>query len=84
MDSTAHVAPEEAFEFLKSTLRLTYRITIQDGRIFLGNFACIDKQKNMILSNTYEYRANEPKGRYVGLIMIPWRWVVKAEVQSVI
>ncbi|KAG8903335.1 hypothetical protein FRC00_000145, partial [Tulasnella sp. 408] len=75
--------PEQAYEFLESTLRLTYRITIQDGRIFIGNFACIDKQKNMILSNTEEYRANEPKGRYVGLIMIPWRWVVKAEVESV-
>lgn len=75
----------DALAFLQSTLRLTYRITIQDGRIFLGTFACIDKEKNIVLTNTEEYRVGVvgQKGRYVGLIMVPWRWVTKAEVEQI-
>ena len=62
---------------------LSYRVSIQDGRIFIGNFACIDREKNIVLSNTEEYRTGEgPRGRYVGLVMIPWRWVIKAEVEQ--
>lgn len=70
--------------YLKSTLRMTYRITIKDGRIFLGMFACTDKEKNIVLTNAEEFRIeNLSKGRYVGLIMIPWRWITKAEVEQV-
>ncbi|KAG9005451.1 hypothetical protein FRB94_001536 [Tulasnella sp. JGI-2019a] len=82
--STLTTSPSDALEFLQSTLRLQYRITIQDGRIFIGQFACIDKQKNIVLTNADEYRMGEgPRGRYVGLILVPWRWVVKAEVEQV-
>lgn len=78
------ISPEEAHAMLSTTLRLTYRITIQDGRVFLGNFACIDREKNVVLTNAEEHREDlTPNGRYVGLIMIPWRWVVKAEVESI-
>jgi N-alpha-acetyltransferase 38, NatC auxiliary subunit len=79
----AEPTPEEALEFLRTTLGLTYRVSIQDGRVFIGNFACIDREKNIVLSNTEEYRIDEgPRGRFVGLVMIPWRWVTKAEVEQ--
>lgn len=68
-------------ERLKSLLGYTWRISIQDKRIFLGTLVCTDKEKNIILTNADEFRRGEPgNGRYVGMIMIPWRWVVKAEV----
>ncbi len=73
-----------ALAMLRSTLNQFYRITIQDGRIFIGCFVCIDKGKNMVLANTEEFlpgAADKTKGRFVGLVMIPWRWVVKAEVE---
>ncbi|KAF8333977.1 uncharacterized protein EI90DRAFT_3050505 [Cantharellus anzutake] len=69
---------------LRSTLGQFYRVTIQDGRIFIGAFVCVDKEKNMVLTNTEEFcpdATDMTRGRYVGLVMIPWRWVVKAEVE---
>jgi N-alpha-acetyltransferase 38, NatC auxiliary subunit len=75
---TAQVAPVER---LKSLMGYTWRISIQDKRIFLGTLVCTDKDKNIILTNADEMRRGEPNGRYVGMIMIPWRWVVKAEVE---
>lgn len=77
--------PSSALDMLRSTLSQYYKITIQDGRYFIGSFACIDRDKNMILTNTEEYRTfrpgEPPKARFVGMVMIPWKWVVKAEVE---
>ena len=71
---------------LRSLLRQTLRITILDGRIFLGTFAGTDKLLNVLLVNTDEFvlphasRAYaNPDGRFVGLVQIPWRIVVKVE-----
>lgn len=41
---------------LASYLNFKARIKITDGRVFIGTFMCIDKQKNVILANTREYR----------------------------
>eukprot|EP00833_Pecoramyces_ruminatium_P001689 jgi/Orpsp1_1/1175721/evm.model.c7180000054944.1 len=35
------------------------RVTIEDRREFIGYFMCIDKDKNIILSSTYEYSIKE-------------------------
>ncbi|TFY71225.1 hypothetical protein EVG20_g1785 [Dentipellis fragilis] len=70
---------------LKSLLRLTLRVFIADGRIFLGTFAGTDKSLNLLLVNTEEFRlgpSDNPDGRYVGQVMIPWRLVIKTEVQT--
>jgi len=62
------------------------RITITDGRIFIGNFACTDKDLNVVLTGTYEfpvgYRNDHlvENGRFVGMLMFPWRHVVRVEV----
>ncbi|KAF9910402.1 hypothetical protein EC991_006667 [Linnemannia zychae] len=41
---------------LRSLLNRTTRIKITDGRIFVGQFMCIDHSKNIILSAAHEYR----------------------------
>ncbi|KAF9544011.1 hypothetical protein EC957_000280 [Mortierella hygrophila] len=41
---------------LRSLLNQTTRIKITDGRLFIGQFMCIDHSKNIILSAAYEYR----------------------------
>ncbi|CAI8590877.1 unnamed protein product [Vicia faba] len=52
-------------------------IGIKDGRFFLGNFYCIDKQGNIILQDTVEYRSTRRSSpspmeqRCIGLILIP-------------
>ena len=82
-------APSEcarpATEFLKTLLRKTLRITVADGRIFIGMFAGTDKPLNLIIANSQEYRlgsGENPQGRSVGQILIPWKVVVKIEAET--
>ncbi|OBZ80103.1 N-alpha-acetyltransferase 38, NatC auxiliary subunit [Grifola frondosa] len=80
--------PSDNIEHLKSLLKQPLRIAVEDGRVFLGTFAGTDKQLNVILVNTDEFRpaagyqdAN-PNGRFVGQVMIPWRLVRRVEARS--
>ena len=66
---------------LKALLRRVVRLTISDGRIFLGNFAGTDKPLNLLLINAEEYRVGLEEGRYVGQVVIPWRLIVKVEAE---
>ncbi|KAJ7223195.1 hypothetical protein GGX14DRAFT_351830 [Mycena pura] len=68
---------------LRALLCETLRVTVADGRIFIGSFAGTDQPLNILLLNTDEFRLGpdeNPDGRYVGQVLIPWRLVVKAEV----
>lgn len=80
---------------LASYLNFQARIKITDGRIFVGTFMCIDKQKNVILANTKEYREGWflvikvqlliyllEEERLVGLVMIPGEHLVKMETED--
>ncbi|KAJ7171655.1 hypothetical protein C8R43DRAFT_1120042 [Mycena crocata] len=74
-----------AIERLKGLLCETLRVTVTDGRIFIGSFAGTDQPLNILLLNTDEFRLGpdeNPDGRYVGQVLIPWKLVVKAEVQA--
>lgn len=45
-------------------------------------FAGTDKPLNIILINAEEYRLGpdqDPDGRYVGQVMLPWKVIVKVE-----
>lgn len=67
---------------VQSLLNDTLRVTIADGRIFLGTFVGTDSELNILLLNTDEFRLgpNEnPNGRFVGQVMIPWRLVERVE-----
>ncbi|KAG9084384.1 hypothetical protein FS749_005273 [Ceratobasidium sp. UAMH 11750] len=82
MEGTAH--PNDKVRDLQWLLSKTLRITIQDGRSFVGTFACIDREKNIVLSSTEEYPAlphSDDGPRFIGLIMVPWRWVVQVELE---
>ncbi|GLU22648.1 hypothetical protein SLE2022_387090 [Rubroshorea leprosula] len=52
-------------------------VGIKDGRFFLGNFHCMDKQGNIILQDAVEYRSTRRTSpspmeqRCLGLILIP-------------
>ncbi|CAB4375089.1 hypothetical protein RhiirA5_356908 [Rhizophagus irregularis] len=65
---------------LRSYLNLRTRITASDNRVFNGIFMCIDKYKNIILSQTEEFRDAEK--RFVGLVMIPGKHIIKAEIED--
>ncbi|KAK7468396.1 hypothetical protein VKT23_002911 [Stygiomarasmius scandens] len=72
---------------LKSLLRSTLRITVTDGRIFLGAFVGTDKPMNILLTETEEFRlgpGENPNGRYVGQVMIPWKMITKIEAQDLV
>jgi small nuclear ribonucleoprotein (snRNP)-like protein len=77
-----------ALTALRALLRRTMRVTVYDGRVLLGTFVGTDKDLNVLLLSTQEFRPGPPstpsmdEGRYVGQVMIPWRRVVKAEVQG--
>ena len=72
---------------LKGLLNHTLRVTIRDGRVFLGSFAGTDALLNILLVNTDEFRFAPPQhanpgGRFVGLVLVPWRLVLSVEAQS--
>ncbi|OSD05677.1 hypothetical protein PYCCODRAFT_1423193 [Trametes coccinea BRFM310] len=77
--------PTPNVERLKGLLKQTLRVTVTDGRIFIGTFAGTDKQLNILLISADEYRvgpdagADGADGRYVGQVMVPWRLVVRVE-----
>ncbi|CAE6440087.1 unnamed protein product [Rhizoctonia solani] len=50
MDATKHVS--DRVQELNSLLAKTLRIAIKDGRSFVGTFACIDREKNIVLAST--------------------------------
>ena len=74
----------EAIRNLKSILRGILRIITDDDRAFIGTFVGTDNNLNILLVNTEEFRlgANEnPVGRYVGQVMVPWRLIRNIELQ---
>lgn len=51
---------------LRSLLNRNTRIEITDGRLFVGQFMCIDHSKNIILAGAYESRPNAPASKAGG------------------
>jgi small nuclear ribonucleoprotein (snRNP)-like protein len=72
-------------------LRRSIRLTTIDGRVFLGTLVGADKAMNILMVSTHEYRPGEPPGartpqmeggRFIGQAMVPWKRVVKVEVEG--
>ena len=83
--STANDHQPANIAALKRLLKRILRVTVLDGRIFLGTFVGTDHLLNILLANTEEFKigpSENPNGRYVGQVMIPWRLVVKAEAKG--
>ncbi|KAI8885068.1 Sm-like ribonucleoprotein [Backusella circina FSU 941] len=75
------VANTENIKRLTSYLFINLRIKITDGRVFIGTFVCVDKEKNIILAQAEEFRGGNEK-RLVGLVMIPGNHLVKVETED--
>lgn len=67
---------------VRKARRLLYRrlkVGVEDGRMFEGKFHCLDKQGNIILYDTVEFRNVPGAGRApveqrsLGLVLIPAR-----------
>ncbi|CDO71764.1 hypothetical protein BN946_scf184920.g48 [Trametes cinnabarina] len=54
--------PTINLEKLQGMLKQTLRVTVTDGRIFIGTFAGTDKQLNILLISTDEYRVGPDAG----------------------
>jgi hypothetical protein len=49
-------------------------VTLLDGRILQGDFQCLDKDGNLIMSSTYETVGTSlgiPNDRFMGTVLIP-------------
>eukprot|EP00938_MAST-03A_sp_MAST-3A-sp1_P005955 g5955.t1 len=64
---------------ISKLLGTNVRATILDGRMFTGIFKIVDKNANMVLEKSTEYKNDEK--RYAGTIMIPGKHLVKFEAQ---
>jgi small nuclear ribonucleoprotein (snRNP)-like protein len=57
------------------------RVTLSDGRVFVGQYVAVDVQKNILLRNTEEI---EPLGsRTVGMASVPLESIIKVEMKSI-
>nr|XP_011460215.1 PREDICTED: uncharacterized protein LOC105350260 [Fragaria vesca subsp. vesca] len=71
------LAFSEAVTRVKKLIFRRMLVGIKDGRFFLGTFHCIDKQGNIILQDSVEYRSTRRSStspteqRCLGLILIP-------------
>ena len=48
--------PAQATTYLTSLLNKFLHIHISDGRVFVGQLKCTDRERNIILALTHEYR----------------------------
>mmetsp|Transcript_12769 Transcript_12769/g.22008 ORF Transcript_12769/g.22008 Transcript_12769/m.22008 type:complete len:117 (+) Transcript_12769:23-373(+) len=76
--------------FLRRLLNRRMRCVVKDERIFIGTFVCYDKQGNIVMSDSEEYRrfqsASEAKQdeerRIVGWVLIPSHALVSCHVET--
>lgn len=74
---------DDAKPIVKKARRLLYRrmkVGVEDGRLFVGKFHCLDKQGNIILYETVEFRNVDGvvggvpvEERSLGMVLIPAR-----------
>lgn len=50
-----------AVEYLTGLLGTTLRVQISDGRMFVGQLKCTDRERNIILATSHEYRQPSPE-----------------------
>jgi small nuclear ribonucleoprotein (snRNP)-like protein len=67
---------QEVRQMLDSPLR----VGLTDGRVIIGRFACLDKQRNILLVEARESRSNGDdssgrRERHLGTVLVPRQWV---------
>lgn len=54
--ATAGTTSTSASAYLTTLLNRTLHVRISDGRLFVGQLKCTDREQNIVLSMTHEYR----------------------------
>mmetsp|Transcript_24308 Transcript_24308/g.57944 ORF Transcript_24308/g.57944 Transcript_24308/m.57944 type:complete len:100 (+) Transcript_24308:120-419(+) len=66
-------------------LNQRFRVETVDGRTFVGEFTCMDKERNIILCQTLENSLNVHTGqqeeRMIGQVMIPLKQRKSCEIE---
>jgi small nuclear ribonucleoprotein (snRNP)-like protein len=60
---------ESSLGFLQDLCSQQLQVKLTDERIITGVLNCIDRDMNLLLSNSYERSGQNT--RYVGLVMVP-------------
>ncbi|TGZ85105.1 Sm-like ribonucleo protein [Ascodesmis nigricans] len=93
-DTSYHTPSPALQKFINRTLR----ISITDDRFFIGRMMCTDRDRNVILSDTTEYRPPaqgvagvkvegdsvkaQLASRMIGLVVVPGKYITKIEVHE--
>ncbi|KAK0640480.1 hypothetical protein DIS24_g9284 [Lasiodiplodia hormozganensis] len=99
--SPSTVSPTQAITYLTQFIGRNLRVHVTDKRMFIGQMKCTDKDRNIILALTHEYRppseaairaaiasSGDPSvqlplsSRYVGLVVVPGRYVTRIECEE--
>lgn len=78
-----------AVQDVRQLLYRRMRVTLVSGRVLVGDFACLDKQGNLILANTSEAVPAPASGgnaqeRAMGLVLVPIAQQQAVEVQATV
>ncbi|XP_031491317.1 uncharacterized protein LOC116258347 [Nymphaea colorata] len=74
----ANLTETPAVNVVRKLLFRRLLVGVKDGRFFVGSFHCLDKQGNLILQDTVEYRSihrsspSPMEQRCLGLVLIPF------------
>mmetsp|Transcript_11492 Transcript_11492/g.20355 ORF Transcript_11492/g.20355 Transcript_11492/m.20355 type:complete len:106 (-) Transcript_11492:522-839(-) len=61
----------QAVAQIRNLLHRTFKVTLDDGRVFEGEFQCLDKQGNLILGRAVERMGGTSEDRQVGMVLVP-------------
>ncbi|EFJ50931.1 hypothetical protein VOLCADRAFT_116657 [Volvox carteri f. nagariensis] len=81
---SASGARPKSVQDVRNLLYRRFRVTLVSGRVLEGDFTCLDRQGNIILSNTFEQVTTAPgrEGRHMGLVLVPTNQQQKVELQA--
>ncbi|KAI9292805.1 hypothetical protein K502DRAFT_64839 [Neoconidiobolus thromboides FSU 785] len=59
LSNERNIIPSGNIQKLKQKMNKLAKVTITDGRSFIGTFTCADKQGNVVLAYSTEYRGGK-------------------------
>ena len=76
----ANVSPQPTVQKIASLVGRKVAIEMTDGRVMVGEFVCIDSDKNFVLNRTHQYQKSvtgQYEKRFNADVIIPGKHVVK-------
>mmetsp|Transcript_5702 Transcript_5702/g.12416 ORF Transcript_5702/g.12416 Transcript_5702/m.12416 type:complete len:96 (+) Transcript_5702:501-788(+) len=78
-----------AREAARSLIDSPLRVSLTDGRVIIGRFSCLDKQQNILLTDTIELSCYAEESsettrseRRLGVVIVPRKWVRTCHVED--